>query len=173
MLDLESIHIRQIAAADNPHVAKLIRDTLAEFGANRPGTVYYDDATDHLFELFSTTPRSVYYVALAGEKIVGGGGIFPSNGLPESTCELVKMYLYPDARGIGLGRLIIEKCISFAQQSGFQFIYLETMPELRRALDTYARFGFQYIDKPMGNTGHFGCDLYMLKDITGTSQQQL
>jgi putative acetyltransferase len=44
-------------------------------------------------------------------------------------------------------------------------VYLETMPELKQALDTYAKFGFEYIDHPMGNTGHFGCDLWMIKRI--------
>jgi putative acetyltransferase len=39
------------------------------------------------------------------------------------------------------------------------------MPELKQALKTYAKFGFRYIDKPLGNTGHFGCELWMLKDL--------
>lgn len=161
----EEIIIRSIQPGDNAALAKLIRDTLTEFGANRPGTVYYDDATDHLFELFDQKPRSAYFVALLGDRIVGGGGIYPSPGLPEDTCELVKMYLYPEARGKGIGREIIQKALAFARQKKFKYVYLETMPELRRALDTYARYGFRYIDKPMGNTGHFGCDLYMLKSL--------
>ena len=49
-----SFTIRPIAQADNPLIAKIIRSTLEEFGANKPGTVYFDDTTDHLFELFET-----------------------------------------------------------------------------------------------------------------------
>src|SRR5215208_3475236 len=91
----EEIKIRTIAEEDNPELACLIRSTLKEFGANRPGTVYYDPSTDHLFELFTKTPRAVYYVAAYEGSVAGGGGIFPSPGLPEDTCELVKMYLFP------------------------------------------------------------------------------
>ena len=59
-------------------------------------------------------PRSHYFVAeINGE--VGGGGIYPTDGLPEDTCELVKMYLLPQARGAGLGRTLIEKCIDKAK----------------------------------------------------------
>ena len=96
---------------------------------------------------------------------MGGGGIFPSNGLPEDTCELVKMYLLPEARGIGLGRMLIQKCLDGARATGFKKIYLETMPELKQALKTYEKFGFQYLDGPMGNTGHFGCDRWMLMEL--------
>ncbi|HEY0731347.1 MAG TPA: GNAT family N-acetyltransferase [Chitinophagaceae bacterium] len=163
-IDLEEISIRTIEKHDNEALAKVVRDTLAEFGANRPGTVYYDETTDHLFEVFQT-PRSIYYVAEYMGELVGGGGIYPSDGLDEDTCELVKMYLRKKVRGIGLGKHLIEKCIDFARQAGYKQIYIETMPELKQALKTYEKFGFEYIDHPMGNTGHFGCELWMLKKL--------
>jgi putative acetyltransferase len=162
MPTLENIFIRTIEAGDNEALAIIIRQTLEEFGANHPGTVYYDPTTDALYELFSGTPGSVYFVAEQDEKIVGGGGIFPSPGLPADTCELVKMYLLPEVRGIGLGRKIIDACIQFAKNTGYQNIYIETMPELKRAMQTYEGFGFRYLDGPLGNTGHFGCELWML-----------
>lgn len=158
------ITLRPIQASDNPALAIIIRNTLAEFGANHPGTVYFDDATDHLFALFEKE-RSAYFVAEADGKIVGGGGIYPTDGLPADTCELVKMYLLPEARGIGLGRTIIEKCLATARQYGFVQIYLETMPELHQALSIYEKFGFSYLCSPMGNSGHFGCDLHMIRDL--------
>ena len=162
---LENISIRTIEEKDNAAMATIIRTTLKEFGANHPGTVYYDDTTDALFQLFAQTPRSIYYVAEQGNELVGGGGIFPSPGLPEDTCELVKMYLLKKARGKGLGKLLIQKALDFAKQAGYKNVYLETMPELKQALDTYAKFGFEYIDHPMGNTGHYGCELWMVKKI--------
>jgi putative acetyltransferase len=161
----EDISLRTIRLDDNAVIAGIIRATLKEFGANHPGTVYYDETTDHLFELFSTTPRSVYYIAEIDGAIVGGGGIFPSPGLPADTCELVKMYLLPQARGLGLGSKLISHCIEFAKTNGYRNIYLETMPELKQALKTYEKFGFNYLNSAMGNTGHFGCDLWMLKHL--------
>ena len=55
---------------------------LTEFNANKPGTVYFDATTDNLFELFQKE-KSVYYVAEINGKVVGGCGIYPTEGLPE------------------------------------------------------------------------------------------
>lgn len=161
---LEDVRIRTIEEKDNPALAHLIRNTLKEFGANHPGTVYYDESTAHLFSVFRNG-RSIYYIAELNDEIVGGGGIFPTEGLPTDTCELVKMYLYPHVRGIGLGSLLIKKCVDYAKETGYKNIYLETMPELKQALKTYEKFGFEYIDHAIGNSGHFGCDLWMLKQL--------
>ncbi len=163
---LEDFVVRPIEEKDNQAMARIIRTTLEEFGANHPGTVYYDDTTDALFQLFAQTPGSVYYVAEYKGELVGGGGIFPSPGLPSDTCELVKMYLHKKARGLGLGKQLIQKALDFARHAGYQNVYLETMPELKQALKTYEKFGFEYIDHPMGNTGHFGCDLWMLRPLS-------
>lgn len=161
---MSTFFIRDIQPADNAALAVIIRQSLAEFGANKPGTVYYDESTDHLFELFQH-PGAGYFVAIIGEQVVGGGGIFPSPGLPQGTVELVKMYLDKNARGKGIGRAMITHCIEYAKSEGYASIYLETMPELKQALATYEKFGFEYLNGPMGNTGHFGCDRWMLRKI--------
>jgi putative acetyltransferase len=157
-----NISIRPIRQTDNPFLSKIVKGTLAEFGANHPNTVYYDPTTDALYELFQKKGAG-YFVAAIDNTIVGGGGIYPTEGLPADTCELVKMYLLPQARGIGLGKTLIEKSIAFAKETGYKNIYLESMPELKQALNVYAKFGFEYLKGPMGNSGHTGCSLWMLK----------
>ena len=137
---------------------------MAEFGAANPGTVYFDPTTDALFELFQTK-NAAYFIAEKDGKILGGGGIYPTEGLPPDTCELVKMYLLPEARGIGLGRTLIEKCLETAKINGFRQVYLETLDELHLALKIYAKFGFEYLSAPLGDSKHFGCGLWMLKKL--------
>jgi len=161
---MNTFSIRSIRQSDNPYLSRIVKDTLAEFGANHPGTVYYDPTTDALFELFQKE-GAAYFVAEGNGKIVGGGGIFPTNGLPTDTCELVKMYLLPEARGTGLGRTLIEKCLFHAKETGYKQVYLESMPELKQALKVYAKFGFEYLKGPMGNSGHTGCSLWMLRSL--------
>ena len=104
----QAVNIRPIQSSDNNALAKIIRDTMKEFGVNRPHTVFFDPTTDKLFELFQKK-RSVYNVATINNEIVGGAGIYPTDGLPDDTCELVKMYLLPKARGMGLGRMLIDR----------------------------------------------------------------
>ncbi len=161
---MPEIIIRDIRPSDNAALAIIVRSTLAEFGANHPNTVYYDPTTDTLYELFQKE-RAKYFVAEVDGKIAGGGGIYPTHGLDNDTCELVKMYLLPEARGLGLGKTLIQKCINAAKENDFSNIYLETMPELKQALKVYEKFGFEYLNGPMGNSGHTGCSMWMLKSL--------
>jgi putative acetyltransferase len=161
---MNNVTIRDIRQTDNLILSQIVKDTLAEFGANHPGTVYFDPSTDTLYEVFQT-PRSHYFVAEIDGEVVGGGGIYPTDGLPADTCEFVKMYLLPQARGHGLGRTLIEKSIEWARDEGYKQIYLESMPELKQALKVYEKFGFDYLKGPMGNSGHTGCSLWMLRKV--------
>jgi putative acetyltransferase len=161
---MEHIEIRPIEEGDNPFLATIVRESLTEFGVNKPGTVYFDESTDHLYELFQTD-GAAYFVATTENEVLGGAGIFPSNGLPQGTCELVKMYLKKNARGSGLGKLLINKCIRFAKDNNYEYIYIETMPELTGAILMYQKYGFENLDGPLGTTGHFGCEVWMKKKI--------
>lgn len=156
--------IRRLQPADNAALAHIIRRTLEEFGANHPGTVYYDESTDHLSDVF-TQEGSWYFVAEKDGELVGGAGIYPTEGLPEGTCELVKMYLLPTGRGTGLGKMLMQHCLDKAKETGYKKVYLETMPELTKAIPMYEKFGFEYLDAPLGNSGHFGCAVQMLKRL--------
>lgn len=160
-----SIQIRPIELNDNFALAKVIRGALEEFGANKPGTVYFDPTTDALFQLFNATPGAHYYVALKDNELVGGAGIFPTENLPKGTCELVKLYLHKDARGTGLGKQLLNKAMGWAKENGYTQVYLESMPELSKAVTIYENVGFKRINHPLGNSGHCGCDIWMIKDL--------
>lgn len=156
--------IRPIQQKDDAEVGQLIRAVLTEFKANKPGTAYYDESTSHLSKLFVNN-KAAYWVIEANNKIVGCGGIFPTEGLPDQTCELVKLYLYPEARGKGLGRDLMFKCFDQAKEFGYQNIYLESMPELNQAVSLYEKIGFEHLDCSLGNSGHFGCDIWMVRKL--------
>lgn len=160
-----TITIRPIAPGDNAALARAVRNTLAEFGAAKPGTAYYDDATDHLYEVFSQQPRSAYFVAEVAGEVLGGGGIFPTEGLPADTVELVKLYLLPAARGRGVGKTLINQCLEAARAHGYARVYLETTEELTQAIPLYERLGFSYLPQALGNSGHFGCQIWMIKAV--------
>ena len=160
-IDME-ITCRQLEKEDNPVIAALIRSILEEFHIDRPGTVYTDPTTDDLFSLFAEQ-RSVYYVAQKEGILVGGCGIFPTSGLPEDCVELVKYYVLPSERGKGIGKLLMELCIEKARQFGYSRLYLETVPELEDSIRIYEKAGFEHIPNAMGNSGHYYCNVWMLK----------
>ncbi len=162
---LNDINIVEIEPRHNTAIATIIREALTEFNANKPGTVYFDESTDDLFKLFQKANNSKYFIALLNNQVVGGGGIFATDGLPNNTCELVKMYLHKSVRNIGLGKKMIAHCFEAAKQLGYTKMYLETLPELHKAVKVYEAFGFTYLTKPLGNSGHTGCDIWMIRDI--------
>lgn len=158
------MQIRNIVSKDNAAMAKIIRDSLEEFNAAKPGTVYFDETTDRLSDVFSM-PHSSYFVIDVNGELAGGGGIYPTEGLPTDTCELVKMYVDKKFRGNGYGQTLLEQCMQEAKEEGFKKMYIESMPELRNALGMYEKNGFEYIGHPLGNSGHTGCDVWMIKEL--------
>ena len=106
-----------------------------------------------------------YFVLEENGNLAGGCGFYPTEGLPPDTCELVKMYLSAKYRKKGFGQLLLDKSIVEARRAGYSSMYIETLPELKNAIELYKKNGFHFIEKPLGNSGHSGCDVWMLKDI--------
>jgi putative acetyltransferase len=159
-----AIVYRPIEEKDNKEIAELIRGVFREFNIHRPGTVYFDPTTDNLYDLFRT-PGSEYWIAEEKGTIIGGCGVYPTSGLPYGCAELVKFYLSASQRGKGIGRQLMEKIFDSAGKIGYRQLYLESLPELSRAISLYEKAGFKFIDGPLGKSGHFGCNIWMLKDL--------
>ena len=160
-----SITIRALEEQDNQPLADLIRKVFREFKIDRPGTVYTDPTTDRLYQLFQT-PGSAYLVAEENGEIIGGCGVYPTDGLPEGYAELVKFYLAAETRGKGIGLQLLDRSIALAQEIGYTHLYLESFPELAKAVSMYTKAGFKPVPQALGNSGHFACNIWMVKDLT-------
>lgn len=159
-----TITIREIQPTDNAGVAAMIRGVFDEYNAITEGTVYTDPTTDHLHELFQV-PKAVFYVAEKAGRINGCCGIYPTKGLPQGCAELVKYYVSKEIRGTGIGRKLFEKCEIAARNFGYGQLYIESMPDFDGAVRIYEKIGFTRRDSPLGNSGHFGCNIWMTKKI--------
>lgn len=161
---MENWVIRTIEKEDNQAVAQLIRSVFDEMEIPKVGTAYEDPCLDVMSEEYNK-PQSVYFVVESEGKIVGCAGIAPlENGDPK-ICELQKMYFLPETRGLGIGSQMMEKCLQEAGNFGFEKCYIETMPFMHAAQKLYKKSGFEYLDAPMGNTGHCSCPVWMLKNL--------
>ena len=156
--------IREIQLEDNPKIAKVIRKILIEFGVPKVGTAYADKILDTLYETYDSE-KAIYYVIEKEGEIFGGAGIKQLDNYEGNVCELQKMYFLPEARGIGLGSKMMETCLQKAREFGFEQCYLETLPYMEGARKLYRKVGFKDLDAPMGDTGHYSCNLWMLKKL--------
>jgi putative acetyltransferase len=157
--------IRPIEKSDNPVLAQIIRATFKEHNAPTQGTVYSDPTTDELFEVFQHSKSACWVAELKGE-VVGCCGIYPTEGLDKGCCELVKYYINPKARGLGIGRQLLYQCEASAIDLGYDAIYIESFPEFGKAVRIYENAGYRTIPKAMGNSGHYACTIFMIKDIS-------
>lgn len=155
---------RTIRKEDNERLAAIIRAGISEFDVPKEGTAFTDPTTDDLYELF-LTPRSTYWVAEEDGIILGGCGIFPTPGLPPGCGELVRFFLAAEARGKGIGYTLMKKSFEAAKALGYEKLYIESFPEMMRAVSMYEKAGFRYLDAALGNSGHYACNVWMLKDL--------
>jgi len=161
---METIRIREIQKHDNAQMASIVREVLTDFGAPKVGTAYADPYLDTLFEVYNI-PRAVYFVVENEGKILGGAGIMQLENAEDSICELQKMYFLPEIRGLGFGTQLMDLCLEKARAFGFESCYIETMTSMDAALKLYRKSGFDYLEQPVGNTGHNSCELWMLKKL--------
>lgn len=161
----EGYLLRPIVEPDDPEVARLIRTVMPEFGADGPGFAIHDPEVDTMTRAYDR-PRAAYFVVTHFGRIVGGGGVAPLDGGAVDTCELRKMYFLPEARGLGLGRLMLHRCLQRARAIGFRTCYLETLARMAAARRLYEQNGFTRLDGPQGATGHGSCDVFYLLDLT-------
>ncbi len=163
-IDPGKVSIRSIQQKDDLKLGAIIRGCFLDYDAAQEGTVFADKIIDQLSVSFDRD-RSAYFVLDMEGEVLGGAGIQPLKGGEQHICELQKMYIKKEARGLGLGRALMEKCISFAREQNYSICYLESLPELKDALRLYERSGFTYIKNRLGATGYYGCTLYMTIEL--------
>lgn len=163
-MSTNSYTIREIQPNDNQQIAATIRAILIEFGVPKVGTAYEDKALDMMFETYNK-PNSCYFVIANKYTILGGAGIMQLENSEENICELQKMYFSPEARGKGLGAQMMQVCLENGREFGFEKCYLETLPYMEDARKLYKETGFVSLDAPLGDTGHYSCNMWMIKKI--------
>ncbi len=155
---------RKAEQHDNPYLAKMIRGVIEEFDAPRTGTVYSDASTDTLYELFQE-PNSILWVAEYNGNAIGCCGIFPTEGLDNGYCELVKFYISDKTRGKGIGKELMLRSIDSARDMNYTHVYLESLPHFSKAIAMYKESDFKILDKQLGNSGHSSCNVWMIKKL--------
>lgn len=156
--------IREIKPEDNAALERIIKDIFIEFELPLIGTTYEDHETTHISETFKG--ENEFYLVIEDKgKVLGGAGIKPLNEFDGNVCEFQKMYFHPILRGKGYGKKLLDKCLKMAAEMGFEQCYLESGSQLKAAIHLYEKDGFRHIDAPLGNTGHYACGVWMLKDL--------
>lgn len=78
-------------------------------------------------------------------------------------CEMKRLYVLPQARGLGVGQALIKAIIQQARRMGYHRMCLDTLPSMARAIALYQKLGFVSIaphyDSPVSDTLFLGLEL--------------
>lgn len=79
---------------------------------------------------------------------------------PDGCCEIKRLYVSPQARGLGLGGALIDAILKTASQIGYSEIRLDTLPTMTQAIALYRKAGFcpiePYYETPIVGTLFLG-----------------
>ena len=157
----------KIVAVSKEHdaiVCDIIKAVGAEYGAVGEGYGPSDPEVNCMSEHYQDKTNSLYLVALVDGEVVGGCGVATFAGNTQ-VCELRKLFLLPQKRGLGLGKALTERCLAYAKSKGYQQCYLDTLSNMQVAIALYERLGFNHLTQPLVGTEHSGCDVWMLKEL--------
>jgi len=164
MLTPTRLKIRPLERTDVAAMLDIIREARAEYGLAGRVESLLEPADLELHDTYGKR-RALYQVAWLDGEIVGGAGVAPLSGSDPLTCELQRMYLRRDARGLGIGTRLLEACFDAARRFWFVRCYAETISEMEPALAFYARHGFVMLPAALGSTGHGHSDRWLMREL--------
>jgi putative acetyltransferase len=160
--------IRQLQQSDVHQLLDIISSARREFGLASRVSALLEPNDYALCDVYRHR-RSAYFVAVMGNHVLGGAGIFPLANEGWGTCELQRMYLSSQHRGLGIGQSLLNACIETAGSLGFERCYAETVSEMSVAIAFYERNGFSRLTAPIGETGHTHNDCWMMRAMGTTA----
>jgi len=105
-------------------------------------------------------PRGRLLLARVAGVPAGCGALRP---LTDGDAEMKRLYVRPDFRGMGLGRMLAECIVDDARAIGYRTLKLDTLPTMKEAWAMYASLGFvdaaPYNDNPVQGVRFMSLDL--------------
>ena len=135
--------IRPATNRDQEKIVSLVADVLTEFGLQPE----FESSESDLLDIEATyfqTGGFFNLVEVEENSLLGTFALYP---IDRENCKLRKMYLVSQARGMGLGRRMLDYTTNEARKRGFKKIILETMPIMKDAVRLYTHAGFNLIKK--------------------------
>lgn len=154
-----------VTEADTPEALRIAAELFREYAASLPFSLCFQGFDDELANL----PGK--YARPTGQLLIGWVDDTPRGcvafrplealpGDPEPVCEMKRLYVQPQARGLHLGRRLCNRLIDEAALAGYQFMKLDSEPDFDAAMGLYKSLGFtpipRYNDDPHPQTVYLG-----------------
>jgi GNAT superfamily N-acetyltransferase len=129
------------APADLETIRTLFREYADSLGVN----LEYQGFEEELRDLPGPygPPAGALLLARSGDEVIGCVGV---RALDPAIAEMKRLFVRPEGRGTGAGRMLVEAAIRFATAQGYERMRLDTLPQMQRAQELYQSMGFMPIE---------------------------
>lgn len=121
----------------------------AEYGWGPRFEALVAGIVQEFLEKFDPQRERCWIAERNGERV---GCVFVVKDARKGNARLRLLLVEPSARGTGLGRRLVEECITFAREKGYRKLVLWTHAHLQAARAIYRKTGFKKLDKTEAHT---------------------
>ena len=143
---------------DGKHHINQVRNLIIEYTQMLNRDLSFQNIDDELKDPSKkyTPPQGELLVAIEKEQVIGMIAYHRHSAI---RCEMKRLYVKPQYRGMKLGEQLIQKIMELAKQSGYTEMVLDTLLPLKAAIYLYQKMGFQqcepYYNNPMNDVIYF------------------
>jgi SAM-dependent methyltransferase/GNAT superfamily N-acetyltransferase len=133
----------RIVAANGPDDVEEVRRLFGAYAASLPVDLAYQDFAHELADLPGkyAAPAGALLLARSADGVaVGCVALRPM--AQAGCCEMKRLYVAAEARGLGLGRALLAAVLAEAERLGYREIRLDTLPTMTAAIAMYRAAGF-------------------------------
>jgi ribosomal protein S18 acetylase RimI-like enzyme len=151
MSDAPSVAVRPAAVPDE---MGLVRALFLEYGRSLSFDLCFQGFEQELADLPGC------YAAPRGQILLApGAGVVALRPLSGDICEMKRLYVRPQARGLGLGARLAHLIIAAGQERGYRAMRLDTHESMTAAIALYRELGFReiapYYDNPVAGIRYY------------------
>ncbi len=122
-----------------------VRDLFIEYSNSLEFDLSFQDFQKELDDL----PGD--YAAPSGRLLLGfydsdPAGCVALRRISDEICEMKRLFLRPQCRGLGIGKALATKVIEEAREIGYRRMRLDTVPAMQTAIALYISLGFREIE---------------------------
>lgn len=146
----------------------IIKDLFRDYALSLEVSLSFQNFERELEELpgVYSEPEGVLLLAMTAQRPAGCAAL---RKLEAGVCEMKRLYVRPEYRGTGLGRLLALEIIKAARAKNYDFMRLDTLKKMKRAVALYADLGFREIDAYCYNP--LDDPIFMELDLRGQTVQ--
>ena len=131
--------------ADLPGDLPVVRELFGEYGRTLGIDLSFQGFDEELATLpgkYAPPDGTVILARLEGRPC----GCVALRRINKRTCEMKRLYVRPDSRGLRVGGELVRRIIEAAEARGYETMRLDTLPSMKNAVSLYRSFGFQEIE---------------------------